>query len=161
MKNINSLLKICLAVLAVAGCTPVKFYTNSSLTVNSGLKYYAVKPYLQVEKESESGRITKASVLYLPDLINPQYLVVKGPGAKKVDLKLTDGTLTSFGFSSEDALSGTIEALTGLISKGSEAIKDLSTMRSFPPAEKAAVYVELYEVLMTSEGTTLKKVEFR
>ena len=64
-------------ILVLTGCAPVKFYSNPGLTENSGLKYHTVKPYLQVEKDPLNNSIVKATVIYLPDLANPQYMIIK------------------------------------------------------------------------------------
>jgi hypothetical protein len=51
MKNAIIKLVSGVFILAFAGCASVKFYSNSELTKKSGLKYYTVKPVLQVERE--------------------------------------------------------------------------------------------------------------
>jgi hypothetical protein len=149
-----------LLIILLGGCSPVKFYSNSALTQSSGLKYYSVKPYLLVEKENSTNNIVKASVVYMPDLENPQYMVLRdGLGSRKVDLKLTDGTINTFGVSSDSDLAKTIEALSAVIDKSAEAVKDM-TLKGVPGAS-AATYVELYDVSMTNGATSLKKIEFR
>jgi hypothetical protein len=87
-----------LVILFLAGCTPVKFYSNSDLTEKSGIKYYTVKPFLLVERDLANSHVTKATVIYLPDLINPQFMVMKfALGTRKLDFKKTDGTINTFG----------------------------------------------------------------
>jgi hypothetical protein len=150
----------CLLFLSMTGCSPVKIYSDPALTKNTGFKYYTVKPYIQVEKDSQNGAIVKTTVLYLPDLSNPQYVIVNGGlGSRKLDIELTDGTIKKFGLTSDTNVPETIEALAATISKSADAIKDLSTLKGLPPA--ASTITELYEVLMNSEGTTLKKIEFK
>jgi hypothetical protein len=69
--------------------------------------------------------------IFLSDLANPQYMVIKGvPGSTKVDLKLTDGSLDSFGLSADTEIDETFKALAGLLSKGSGAIADISTLKN-------------------------------
>ena len=151
-----------LIILAFIGCAPVKFNTNPGLTENTGLKYYTVKPFLFVEKDPVNGSITKATVVYLPDLVNPQYIVVKGGiGSKKIDLKLADGSINTFGLDSDTKIPESLNALASLISKGTTAVTDLSAMKVIPPAAAASIITELYEVFMSPAGTTVKKVEFK
>lgn len=151
-----------LIILAITGCAPVKFYSNPGLTEKSGLKYYTVKPYLQVEKDPVNNSVVKTTVIYLPDLANPQYMVVKdGPGSRKVDLKLTDGSINTLGVTTDPEIAETIEAMAALISKSATAITDLATLKGIPPSAAAATITELYEVFMGIDGTTVKKVEFK
>jgi hypothetical protein len=140
----------------------VKFYSNPGLTEESGLKYYTVKPYLQVEKDPVNNSIVKATVIYLPDLANPQYMVIKdGLGSGKVDMKLTDGSINTLGVATDPKIPETIDALAALISKSTTAITDLAALKGIPPAAAASTITELYEIFMGPEGTTVKKVEFK
>ena len=151
----------CLLFLLMTGCAPVKFYSDQSLTKNTGFKYYTVKPYIQVEKDSQSGAIVKSTVLYLPDLSNPQYVTVNGGlGSKKLDIELNNGTVEKFDLTSDTDVPETIEALAATVSKSADAIKDLSNLKGLPGAA-ASTIVELYEVKIDSEGTSLKKIEFK
>src|SRR5450759_2275635 len=131
----NALLKLISGVfiLAFTGCSSVKFYSNSELTQKSGLKYYTVKPYLQVERETVNNSIIKATILYLPDLENPQYIAMKdGLGSKKLDLKLADGAITTFGMDTDPKIAESIAALSALFSKTATAMTDLSTLKVIP-----------------------------
>jgi len=153
---------ICLALTSLSGCSPVKFYSNSGLTESSGLKYFTVKPYLMVEKEAVSNNVVKVSVIYMPDLENPQYMVVKdGPGARKVDLKLTDGSISTLGLSTDTKIAESIEALSALISKSASAIDDLANLKGLPPSASASIVTELYEVTMSNGSTSVRKIEIR
>jgi hypothetical protein len=149
-------------IFVFSGCAPVKFYSNSELTASTGLKYYTSKPFLLVEKDLVNGNITKATVIYLPDLLNPQYINVKGGiGSKKLDLKLTDGSINTFGLDSDTKIAESVNALASLISKGTSVIADLTALKALPPTAAAPTVTELYEVFMDPTGTTLKKVEFK
>lgn len=151
-----------LIIMVLTGCSSIKFYSNSGLTEITGLKYYTVKPFLLVEKDPVNGNVTKASVIYLPDLINPQYLVVKGGiGSNKLDLKLNDGTINTFGLDSDTKIAESLNALAGLISKGTGAVSDLSALKTPSPASASSAITELYEIFMSPTGTTVKKVEFK
>jgi hypothetical protein len=150
-----------LAVL-LTSCAPVKFYSDRELSKKTGLKYYTSKPYLQTEKEISTGNVVKASVIYLPDLSEPVYLVVKdGLGSRKVDVKLTDGTISTLGIASDSEIAGIVESLAALISKTSSAVSDLATLKGLAAVPAAATITELYEILITHEGTSLRKVELK
>ena len=142
------------------GCSPVKFYSDQGLTKESGLKYYTVKPFLQVERDQTNNKVIKASVIYLPDLSNPQYIVIKdGPGSRKFDVKLIEGTISTLGVSNDPHTAETIESLAALITKSADAVKDLSTLKGIPQASNPVVS-ELYEIIMDEAGTSLRKIEF-
>jgi hypothetical protein len=109
-----------------------------------------------------NNNVTKATVIYLPDLANPQYMLIRdGLWNRKVDLKLTEGSLSTLGVSSDPKIAETVNALAGLISKGASAIIDLAALKSIPPTAAAATITELYEVIMGPDGTSMKKVEFK
>lgn len=149
-------------VLAFTDCSPVKFYSNAELTKKSGFKYYTVKPYLQVERDQTTGNIVKATILYLPDLENPQYAAVKdGLGSRKLDLKLTDGTITTLGLDTDPLIAETLTAIGNLASKTATAVTDLATLKSQPPTASSSTVTELYDIIMTKGITSVKKIEVK
>jgi len=160
----NALLKLISGVfiLAFTGCTSVQFYANPELSKKSGLKYYTAKPYLQVEREAVNNSIVKATILYLPDLENPQYISVKdGLGSKQLDVKLSDGIITTFGMEADTKIAESIAALSTLVSKTATAITDLSTLKGIPGAAAPATITELYDIIMTNGVTSVKKIEVK
>ncbi len=160
MKNSILFLIIGLIVVTTNSCAPVKFYSNDGITKKTGLKYYSVKPFLHVEREAETNRIVKANVVYLPDLAHPQYMTMHdGLNSRKVNLKFTDGTINTFGYASVSKVDSSIEALASLITKGTDAVTELSAVKSAQPVKAPSNTVELYEIIFGSEKTSLKKVE--
>jgi hypothetical protein len=160
----NALLKFISGVfiLAITGCTSVQFYSNPELTKKAGLKYYTVKPYLQVEREPVNNSIVKATILYLPDLENPQYIVMKdGLGSKKLDVKLADGAISTFGLDSDPKINESVEALTELISETASAVTDLSTLKGIPGAAATPTITEIYDIIITNGQTSVKKIEVK
>jgi hypothetical protein len=161
MKNVFLKLISGVFILTFTGCTSVQFYSNSELTKKSGLKYYTVKPYLQVERETVNNNIVKATILYLPDLENPQYIAMKdGLGSKKLDLKLADGSITTFGMETDPKIAESIAALATLVSKSATAITDLSTLKVIPGSATTTI-TELYDIVMTNGITSVKKIEVK
>jgi hypothetical protein len=162
MKNAFIKLITGVFILAFTGCTSVKFYSDAGLTKKSGLKYYTVKPYLQVERETVNNTITKATILYLPDLENPQYIAVKdGLGSKKLDLKLSDGSITTFSMETDPKIAETIAAFAALASKATTAISDLSSLKGIPGAATPTTVTELYDIIMTNGVTSVRKIEVK
>jgi len=162
MKNLALKTFTSLVLVYLTGCAPVKFYSNPELTRSSGLKYYTVKPYLLVERESTGNNVVKATVIYLPDLENPQYMVLKdGLGSRKIDLKLNDGSISTFGLATDPLIAESVEALSALISKSASAINDLSTLKGIPSSAVSTTITELYEVVMTGGSTSVRKIEIK
>ena len=160
----NAFLKLIsgIIILTFTGCSSVNFYSNPELTRKSGLKYYTVKPYLQVERDVVNNSIVKATILYLPDLENPQYIAMKdGLGSKKLDVKLTDGSISTFGLDSDPKIAESLAALSGMVSKTVTAITDLSTLKGIPGAAAPATITELYDIIMTGGLTSVKKIEVK
>ncbi|MGE5406305.1 MAG: hypothetical protein ACM3NR_01230 [Methanosarcina sp.] len=160
MKNLTSAF-MCMLFILLTGCAPVKFYSDPSLTKSTGFRYYSAKPYLQVERDSQSGSIIKATVVYLPDLANPQYLYMPGGlGSRKLDVAVNNGTIEKFGLTSDNNIPEMIEAMAASVSKSADAVKDLSGLKGVPQSGPSIV-TELYEIKMDSEGTSLKKIEIK
>ena len=160
----NTLTKVVTGILflTLVGCAPVKFYSNAELTQKSGLKYYTVKPYLLVERDPATSNVLKASVVYMPDLENPQYMVVKdGLGSRKVDLKLTEGSINTISLATDPKIAESIEALATLAAKGTAALADLSALKGVYPSAASSSVTELYEVFMVNGVTTVKKIEIK
>jgi hypothetical protein len=159
MKNTMLALFVSVAIFELTGCAPVQFYSNSGLTVKTGLKYYITKPFLHIERDPETNKIVKAAVLYLPDLANPQYMVIReGLNSKKINLKFTNGTLDTFGYTSTGKVSESVDALAALISKGTDALTDLNALKSLQAVKASSNKVELYEIIFGADKTTIREV---
>jgi hypothetical protein len=157
----NSMLAIIVGVIiySISGCAPVQIYSNTGLTEKTGLKYYTVKPFLHVEREAETNRIVKATVIYLPDLANPQYMVIRdGLNSRKINLKFTDGSINTFGYSSTGKVGESVDALAAMISKGTDVLTDLNATKGLQAVKASSNTVELYEIIFTAEKTTLRQV---
>jgi len=150
---------VSLTIFAFAGCAPVQIYSNKSLTEKSGLKYYTEKPFLHVERDPETNRIVKATVIYMPDLANPQYMIIhNGLGSRKVNLKFTDGSISTFGYTSIGKVGEAVDALAAIISKGTDALTDLNELKGIQTTKASSNKVELYEIIFGADQTTLREV---
>jgi hypothetical protein len=150
---------VSLTVFFISGCAPVKIYSNKGLTEKTGLKYYTVRPFLHVERDPETNRIVKSNVIYLPDLANPQYLVLRdGVNSRKINLKFKEGVLTDFGFSSTGKVGESVDALAAMITKSTDALTELNTLKTLQSAKTSSNTVELYEIIIGPEKTTLREV---
>lgn len=152
---------IVFGILAFAGCSTVKICSDPALTVKTGLKYYTAKPYILVERSSADNSIVKATLHYMPDLANPQYMYFRpGLGSAKVNLKTTDGYLDSFGIDSDTEIPELLKSLGSVISDAAGAAKSVAAVAGPESAGVTSTTIEFYEVIMTSEGTRLRKIEF-
>ena len=121
-------------LLLLSGCASVEVYDrNSSMKdgvwngKQSGVKFYAPKPYLLVENTGKKEEPVKTSIIYLPNYDEPQYAKFK-PGYGKADLslKLNNGILTEFGGSGE---SGDIAALLDSVTGGYKTVIEALKVR--------------------------------
>jgi hypothetical protein len=150
---------VSLTLIVLSGCAPVQIYSNKSLSEKTGLKYYTVKPFLHVERDSETNRIVKSNVIYLPDLANPQYLVMRdGVNSRKINLKFKEGAITDFGFSSTGKVGESVDALAAMITKSTDALTELTALKTLQAAKTSSNTVELYEIIIGPEKTTLREV---
>jgi len=165
MKKVVLNLAIGLIAFVFTGCSSVQFFSNPELTKKSGLKYYTVKPYLLVDRDAANNSIVKVTIVYLPDLENPQYVSMKnGFGTKSLDLKLADGSISTFGLESDLKIPESIEALAALVGKSGTAIKDISDARDIrgtvTPTAPPTIS-EIYDIIMTNGLTSVRKIEVK
>ena len=159
MKNTMRAVLVCLFVLSFAGCAPVQIYSNKGLTEKTGLKYYTVKPFLHVERDPDTGRIVKATILYLPDLSNPQYMIIRdGLNSRKINLKFTNGSIDTFGYTSTGKVGESVDALAALLSKSTDALTELNVLKSMQTAKTNPNSVELYEIVFGADKINLREV---
>lgn len=159
MKRSIPLLILTLLACILSGCASVRFYSKSDLSGKTGLRFYTVKPYLLIELHAEKDNTVKTSVVYLPDLANPQYIVLKnGIGSNELKLAFTNSSLNSYGLISESQIPETINAIAGLVSKSSDAVKQFyqpGNNANQPPSDDS---FKLFEIVIGTDGTILKEV---
>lgn len=141
----------------VGGCASVQLYSDSGLNQKTGLKVCSAKPYILVEYSSGKEKPGKTTLIWLPDLADPQYLKVKpGIGSSELKLAFSNGTLTSYGITTESQIPETINSLASLITKSSDAIENFT---SAPGQETESVLAfELYEIVVEKEKSFLRRV---
>ena len=82
-----------------------------------------------------------------------------GINSRKVNLKFTNGSLDTFGFSSTGKISESVDALAALITKGTDALTELNALKGLQAAKAPSNIVELYEIVIGTDKTTLRKIE--
>ena len=159
MKNTMLAVFVSAVIVVFSGCAPVQIYSNKGLTEKTGLKYYTVKPFLHVERDPETSRIVKTTVVYLPDLANPQYMIIRdGLNSRKINLKFIDGAISTFGYSSTGKVGESVDALAAMITKSTDALTELNVLKSLQSVKASANTVELYEIIIGADKTTLREV---
>ena len=104
--------------LMMAGCATVKVYSDAELKNETGLRYYTLRPYLLVEYQAEKDNTVKTTVVYLPDLSNPQYMLLKpGIGSSELKMNFNNGALESYGVVTDSQLPESMEAFAAILSK--------------------------------------------
>lgn len=114
-----------LASIGSISCGHIATYTDPDLKVGkTGILYYPPKPYLLVANTGAKDNPTKVDVIYLPDLSQPRYAVMKsGYGASKLSLAFSNGVLTSAGQETDPKITEAITALAGVPGALAEARK--------------------------------------
>ena len=142
------------AVLALtAGCARFAIYDNPRLAgEESGIRFYAAKPYILVAENADSQK-PDVSVVYLPDLANPQFARPQsGVGLAKLTMEFSNSILTKFGQETDTKIPELLDSVGSLTKMLAELRRaeprDLGVAR---PAEK----FQLYEIAVVDGRTQL------
>ncbi len=160
MKKSSIIAAIPVVLCLVSGCATVKIYSDAGLTIETGLRFYTLKPYLLVEYEEGMDKVTKSSVVFLPDISSPQYMKLS-PGIGASELKMTFGNsaLESYGVVTDSQLPESMAAFADILSKSAYAAQTFTgtrqSLESTP--EQKAVPFRLFEIIITSSGTVLRE----
>lgn len=161
-------------IFLLSSCASVKIYSDAALQNKTGIKFYTSKPYLlvqcgkshvtEVAKDGKSAATDSSSVkitiVYLPDLVNPQYLKFNsGMGSSELKFSLSNGMLTSYGLATDTKIPETISATSGLVTGLLSALVPKISDNNMVKTEEKPDF-ELYEIIMDKGLTSLKKVKF-
>ena len=161
MKKLTVLTVLAVAGILFAGCATVKVYSDAGLKNETGLRFYTLKPYLLVEYPEEKDNSVKTSVVYLPDLSDPQYMVLK-PGIGSSELKMTfnSSALQSYGVVTDSKIPESFEAFAAMLSKTAYAAQTFTGTSPHGEMNQEQKFpFRLFEIIPTSNGTVLKEVE--
>ena len=156
--KITFLLPVAAALMLAAGCATVKFYSDETLKNETGLRVYSPKPYLLVEYLGTKTVSLKTSIIFLPDLSDPQYIRIKpGFGSSALKLELEDGILTAYGFTTDTKVPETLGKITDLLTKSVSTVSD--AVRAKTDTEPGQPAFELYEIVIAGGQTKLVPVK--
>ena len=146
------------SIVVFSGCASVKFYSDQDLKKETGLRYYTLKPYLLVEFKAEKDNTVRTSIIYLPDLANPQYVkTTPGLGSNELEITFANGAIASYGLVSESQIPETLEAFAAMLSKSAYAAQTF-TGEGKLQVDESEIYFRLYEILTGPDGTELKEI---
>ena len=167
MKKLTVLATILVAYALVSGCATVKVYSDAGLKNETGLRFYTLKPYLLVEYLAEKDNTVKTTVLFLPDMAYPQYMVLKpGVGSSELKMAFKNSALESYGVAVDSQLPESMEAFAAMLSKSAYAAQAFEGAHSVTlPAEGESrsdpgTSFRLFEIITGPSGSTLKEVVF-
>jgi len=165
MKRFTVFVVMIVAGILLAGCATVKVYSDADLKKETGLRFYTLKPYLLVEYMAEKDNKVKTSVVFLPDLANPQFMVLKpGVGSSELKMAFKNSALESYGVATDSQLPESMEAFAAMLSKSAYAAQAFEGAPPFaPPAEGESLTdpgtsFRLFEILTGPSGSTFKEV---
>lgn len=156
---------ICLVVLSgiilFTGCATVKVYSDADLKNETGLRSYTLKPYLLVEYQAEKDNTVKTTVVYLPDLASPQYMVLKsGIGSSELKMSFNNSALESYGVVADSQLPESMEAFAAILSKSAYATQAFTGPESSGTInQEQGTLFRLFEILPGKDGTIIREVK--
>ena len=162
MKKLAILAALTVSGILLTGCATVKIYSDAGLKNETGLRFYTLKPYLLVEYMAAKDNTVKTTVIYLPDITDPQFMVLKpGIGSSELKMAFNNSALETYGVATDSQLPESMAAFADILSKSAYAAQTLSSAvsaREDIPFEEETPF-RLYEILFTPTGTVLKEVK--
>jgi len=160
MKRLTLFAMLVVSLILLAGCATVKVYSDAGLKNETGLRFYTLKPYLLVEYMTEKDNTVKTSVIYLPDLSDPQFMFLKpGIGSSELKMSFRNSALESYGVVTDSKLPESMEAFAAMLSKTAYATQALTRPEAPETIDQEELTpFRLFEILPTPTGTILKEI---
>jgi len=165
MKKLAILAALTVSVILLTGCATVKIYSDAGLKNETGLRFYTLKPYLLVEYLAEKDKTVKISVVYLPDLSDPQFIVLKpGVGSSELKMAFNNSALESYGVATDSKLPESMEAFAAMLSKSAYAAQAFEGAPPYAPSEEGELPSDpgaafrLFEIITGPSGSTIREV---
>ena len=140
-------------------CAGVKIYSDANLQHPTAIQFHYAKPFLLVEYNANKDGTIKTSIIYLPDQTATYYAkIISGLGNSDLKITFDNGSIASFGASSDNKIllsTGSLSSLISDLTKTPNSI--LNEKKRFTP-EPA---FDLYEIIVVEGKTSLKKIEWK
>jgi hypothetical protein len=109
---------------------------------------------------TEQDNTVRTSVIYLPDLSSPQYMMLRpGIGASELKMTFKAGSLESYGVVTDSQLPESMSAFADILSKSAYATQTFTrTGTPGTPGPEPGTPFRLFEIIFSATGTTLKEV---
>ena len=161
MKRLIIVMVVAVCMILLARCATVKVYSDAELKKETGLRCYTLKPYLLVEYLAEKDNTVKTTVVYLPDLATPQYMVLKsGIGSGELKMTFNNSALESYGVTTDSKLPESMEAFAAMLSKSAYATNALTGPEPQETRnEEPGTSFRLFEILPGKDETILREVK--
>lgn len=157
MKRLIILSVTLVCFIIIEGCASVKVYSDPEMKNETGLRYYTLRPYLLVEYMAEKDNTVRTTLVYLPELSSPQYMVLKsGIGSASIKMDFTNSALQSYGLVTDSQLPEAMEAFAAMLSKSAYATQAFTGQQT--TTDEDGPVFKLYEIVSGQRGTTLKEV---
>jgi hypothetical protein len=144
------------AAFLFSACASVSFYSDSGLKHKTGIRVYTARPYILCDQSSGKDKV---SVIWLPDLLNPRYLAIKqGFGSNELKIAIENGSLSSFGITTDSGIPDMLNSLASVVSKTASAVEMLGVPPLSSVTETAEVPFDLYELSVRNDSVTLRKI---
>ena len=149
----------CLILIMFNGCSGVKVYSDAAMQNKTAIQFHYAKPYLLVEHNINKDGATKNSIIYLPDLTETFYAhPIIGIGNSDLKLSFENGSIASFGTSSDNKILLSTGSLSGLVSDLSK-VPNPSLTDKKPGLNESGF--ELYAIVSSEGKIVLKKIELK
>jgi len=144
---------LCLLLFSCAG---VKIYSDANLQHPAAIQFHYAKPFLLVEHNANKDGTSKTSIIYLPDQTETYYAkLVKGFGNSDLKIAFDNGSIASFGASSDNKILLSTGSLSSLISDLAKTPNSASNEKRTNASEPE---FDLYEILVAEGKLSLKKL---
>ncbi len=143
-----------------SSCAGVKIYSDPELSKPSAIRFHYPKPFLLVEKNANANGGKKASIVYLPDMSEAFYAKTKS-GFGQSDLKMVfeNGSLASYGISTDTKIPETITALSAALNSGLKFLPNMNGEEK--PLKTGEPDFELYAIQIIEGKLALRKLEVK
>lgn len=157
----KKLLNLLFIATILPGCAGVKLYNDGNFKSRTGLKFYYPKPYLLVEKNGAKDVPLKTTILYLPDLANPVFAkVISGMGSNAFSIALANGSLSTYGVTTDTKIPESITAAGGLLTGLGGLLTGTAALKTAgKDVQQAGTVKDLQEVLAIIDQVKIELVD--
>ncbi|NLV20299.1 MAG: hypothetical protein GXY51_12535 [Bacteroidetes bacterium] len=111
-----------------------------------------------MEYKAEKDNSIKTTIVFLPDISDPQFLVIKpGIGSHELKMNFENSALTSYGLVAESEYPELFESIASMLSKSAYAAQGFGGSETSAQNGSEQNF-QLFELISDASGTRLKEV---